>query len=332
MGDPVLTIVVPTFRRPELLSQCLASIVRQDFRSYVVLVCDNSPGREGEPVVAELADERFVYCPRPRNLGILQNAVQGFVDATTPWVMEVDDDDLLHPHCLSALMRPLLADPELILSFGNVEVIDWDGNALTPAERAVFLRPDRGLRPGVHRPFTDLAVQGLIYMIAAVVRRDAVDWAAIPTRAGPAYDRFIGMAAARGQAGAYYVDETVMSYRVHRGADTVTHESRQIQGAIAAIDEASRFVPARSDRVFQEELGYQRILLVRSLLQERRLRDALAVARDVRGGRAARGLVDAVRSTYRRHGSLNGLLAGVVLRGRRRRASLGQAPGDTVSS
>lgn len=323
MGNATVTVIVPTYKRPEMLAQCLASVAAQDYPHFVALVCDNSPEREGAAVVADMQDPRFRYCPRERNLGILGNAVQGFADAETTWVMEVDDDDLLHPHCLSSLMRPLLADPGLAVSFANVDVIDKSGRVLPPEERRAFLRPDRGIATGAYRPFTDLAVQGLVYLVAAVLRRDAVDWAAIPSESGPAYDRYIAVAAARGDVGAYYLDEVVMAYRVHLSADSVMHESRQVRGAIAALQAAARFVPTRSRRAFAEELGYQRLLLARALIHERDRRSLGRLLREVSTFEAVRGMGDAVRSSYRRQGTVSGLLAGVVLRGRRRRAGLG---------
>lgn len=323
VGNATVTVVVPTYKRPEMLGQCLASIAAQDYPHFVVLVCDNSPEREGGEVVEGMRDSRFQYCPRERNMGILGNAVQGFADAQTTWVMEVDDDDLLHPHCLSSLMEPLLADAGLAVSFGNVEVIDRHGRVLPPEERRAFLRPDRGIVTGAYRPFTDLAVQGLVYLVAAVLRHDAVDWEAIPRESGPAYDRYIAVAAARDDVGAYYVDEVVMAYRVHLSADSVMHESRQVRGAIAALEAARRFVPARSRRAFAEELGYQRLMLARALVHERDRGSLARLLREVANLEAVRGLGDAMRSTYRRQGTVSGLLAGVVLRGRRRRASLG---------
>lgn len=274
-----ITLVIPTFERPALLRQTLQSVQAQTMTDFVALVCDNSPGREGEPVVAALDDPRFRYHPRPRNLGILGNAIAGFQAATSPLVMEVDDDDLLYPDCLAQLTAPFAADPELTVAFGDVDVIGWDGAELDEERRAQFLPVDRGLREGRYQPFTDLAARGWVYLFAAVLRRDAIDWHAVPRDTGGAYDRHLSLAAARGGRAAYFVDRVVMSYRVHADADGVRHEADQLHGAIRALERELPYVTGPDEVAVRRELVKRRLMHVRAVGAEQGARRALASAR-----------------------------------------------------
>lgn len=279
MGDhteALVTIVVPTYKRPNLLHECLTSIQAQTFPNFKVLVCDNSPSREGQVVVQGLSDPRFEYNPRPTDLGIFGNAVVGFQSVTTPLLMEVDDDDLLYPEALECLTGPLLHNPNVVLAFADIDVLSHDGSVITGAPRGDFVPSRKGLRPGMQQPFTQLAAQGLIYMVAAVVRTDAVDWAAIPSVVATSYDRHIALAASRGARPAWYVDRRVAGYRVHSSADGMRHSWIQLAGAMAALRlELDHAGNPDDRRMLALELLRTRFMLGRALSTEHRWRSIL---------------------------------------------------------
>lgn len=280
---PKVTLIVPTYKRPGLLTECLASIHEQTFDDFLVLVCDNSPEREAFDIVASLQDDRFHYVPRKQNLGIFGNAIAGFQQAQSDYVMEVDDDDRLYPEALEILIRPLLADPDLTLSFADLDVVDDDGRVLTGVARTDFV-PDRpGLTEGIQRPFTELAARGRIFMMAAVIRRDAVDWSAIPPSVATAYDRYLALVAAREGKAAYYVGRSVAAYRVHVDGDTVFHASHQLAGALEALRLERPLVDDEARRVLDAEIVRLRVVLMWALSGERGwragLREALALVR-----------------------------------------------------
>ena len=102
---PAVEVRVPTFRRPALLRRALASLVAQTEPDWVAVVLDDSPGREGGPVVADLGDRRVEYRPNPRNLGAAGNLDQCFAPAPLAggrWACILEDDNSLLPGCLAA--------------------------------------------------------------------------------------------------------------------------------------------------------------------------------------------------------------------------------------
>jgi glycosyltransferase involved in cell wall biosynthesis len=66
-------IRVPTFRRPDLLTRALESLLNQTWQSWRAVVIDDSTGREAEAVVKRLADDRIIYRPNATNLGRTDN-------------------------------------------------------------------------------------------------------------------------------------------------------------------------------------------------------------------------------------------------------------------
>src|SRR5208282_4799384 len=70
LGEPLVSIVIPTRDRCELLRQCLTSIEQNtDYRKYEIIVLDNdSSTPETLEFLAQIADQARVYwCPGPFN-------------------------------------------------------------------------------------------------------------------------------------------------------------------------------------------------------------------------------------------------------------------------
>lgn len=49
-AGPVVSVIVPTFNRPQYLSKALASVLQQSYRSLQVIVI-NDGGEDGHPFV-----------------------------------------------------------------------------------------------------------------------------------------------------------------------------------------------------------------------------------------------------------------------------------------
>lgn len=272
--DTRVTIVVPTYRRPAYLAQCLASIRAQTYNDFIVVVYDNSPDREGQAVVEEVADIRFSYVPRPQNIGMFGNAVQGLAAARTELVMEVDDDDLLLPECLATLVPAFDGAMDVSIAFGRANIVDDVGRRMSPEESARYIAPRADLPVGFIHPFVNLAAAGLVFLNAGVIRHDAIDWERVPKQAGTAYDRYIALAAARNGLAAFHTPTPVIDYRVHTTSDTVVNSPEQHYGALYVLS-AERLRTRAEDRVWIEaEALRTRLFLAKSLADVGESRDA----------------------------------------------------------
>lgn len=102
-GD-MITIVIPTYRRPELLAQALASAIDQTAppEDYRILVVDNDPApdTETERLVRGMNAPNLTYVKNEKNVGGYGNWNRGFRLADTEWVCLLHDDDLLLPGCI----------------------------------------------------------------------------------------------------------------------------------------------------------------------------------------------------------------------------------------
>lgn len=277
---PTVTIVVPTYRRPGLLRNCLASLQDQTYTDFLVLVCDNDADPEVAAIVGGLNDERFVWVPRERNLGILGNAWAGMGSATTELVMEVDDDDLLFPEALATLVPPMLADPTIAIACGAITLIGENGDDVPDLDEEWRLLTRSPLPVGIHERFLPPAARGEISLIGGVIRCSSIDWSVRPDWAGTAYDRYLAVKLAGSGGRALVLDRAVTRYRLHEEADGSKERSRQLSGAIEVLqrelDELSAHDDAKDYRgAVRLEITRTRLLLVRALLGDRAYSRAL---------------------------------------------------------
>lgn len=238
-GTPTISVVTPTFNRPDTLRRALESVQRQSYRHLDVLVCDNAADPRSARVVEELNDSRFTYLPRERNLGLFENALDGFRRATGDLVFKLDDDDSLEPECFSRLVEPFREHDDVTLTFSQMRVVDQNDAFLPDYTRmyAQFFGKDC-LTPGRLQPFTAEAARTTILLACSLVRRDAVDWEAITPASGSAYDLHVTLDAARFNSAAFYVPEPLVNYRVHTGADTKRNYGAQMTAAVHVLESA----------------------------------------------------------------------------------------------
>lgn len=101
MEKQSLTILIPTYKRPELLTQALNSAINQtvSHEAYNILVVDNDPApdTETERLVAAAKADNIRYVKNEKNLGGYGNWNRGFSLSETEWVCLLHDDDLLLP-------------------------------------------------------------------------------------------------------------------------------------------------------------------------------------------------------------------------------------------
>lgn len=234
-----VTVVVPTYLRPHFLAESLAALQAQTLADFEVLVCDNGADASTEQVVRDLQDERFVYTPRPENLGMLRNAMAGFAAASAPLVMKVDDDDLLVPDALARLVPPLEEHPEVKLSFGGVLLVDEHGEPLTDLTARTDRESGRADFAEGRLPHgTRVVARGGVQVAGAVLRADVVDWGRVPEDTATAYDLYLALAASERGRSLWFTPEPVVRYRIHPGSDTARHLAAQASAASLVLERA----------------------------------------------------------------------------------------------
>jgi len=115
--EPLVTVVLPTFRRAELLrTRSLPSALGQTHGRLEVLVIGDGPDDEAEEIVRESGDERvrwwnlpqrYVYPDEHRHWFAVSTLTrnEGYRLARGRWLFDFDDDDSLPPDAVSLLLE-----------------------------------------------------------------------------------------------------------------------------------------------------------------------------------------------------------------------------------
>lgn len=107
---PVVSVVVPTWRRPALLERCLESLVRQTLAPtrYEIVVCDDGPDDATRSLVERIADAHRArglpvrYLPITATQGPAGARNAGWREARGEVIAFTDDDTIPDAHWLEA--------------------------------------------------------------------------------------------------------------------------------------------------------------------------------------------------------------------------------------
>ena len=175
---PRFTVVIPTYRKPELLALALQSTFVQPGEDYQVMVVDDDPeswssGRAAA-ILERFADERLLYYVNRQNLGLFANWNRCFELAASEWVVMLHDDDLLTEDYLTSVRRAL--DAAGRIDFLSVTLNGFQIRPdLTEAERKALCAAPEQPFPRVLRPVSMAQLQygpGVVWQ-GSCIRRSA---------------------------------------------------------------------------------------------------------------------------------------------------------------
>ncbi|WP_298271449.1 glycosyltransferase [Geobacter sp.] len=99
---PLVSVIVPTYNRPDMLPDTLRSILAQTY-PHIEIVVVNDAGEDVERLVKEVAPGA-VYLRHERNKGLAGARNTGIRRATGKYIAYLDDDDLFYPEHVETLV------------------------------------------------------------------------------------------------------------------------------------------------------------------------------------------------------------------------------------
>jgi hypothetical protein len=138
-SEPLITTIIPTYRRPKLLGRAIRSVLKQTYPHFRVCIYDNASGDEtasvGETFVKN--DPRVQYYCRSENVGACRNFSDAAGRIDTPFFSFLSDDDVLLPNFYNSALAGFEKFPEAMMSatasiqinergqIFNVPVLNW---------------------------------------------------------------------------------------------------------------------------------------------------------------------------------------------------------------
>ena len=231
---PLISVIIPTYNRPDYLKVAIASVVGQTYRNLEIIVSDDCSRQSPEPIIEAFQDSRIRLRRNSKNLGVGLNSTHGFTEATGKYVASLNDDDRWDKDFLATLVQPLEENSDLALAFCDYYVIDESGGVNWPATTKQTKQEKRDqLSEGIYQPFWKIGLidQAVFAASAALVRRDAVIWEKL-FEAGVFWDYYITYLACRSGQGAYYCPQRLAYYRVHAQSENMLSGSRNPEAKI----------------------------------------------------------------------------------------------------
>lgn len=181
----LVSIVIPTYRRPDAVRAAVQSALDQSWRAVEVIVVADGRDSATRAALADL-DERVRYMELSHNQGPAAARNAGVQASRAQWIAFLDDDDLMLPGKIEAQMR--LADPNeptrliscrSVYRRGTREDV-WPVRPIRPGEDvAAYLlrRPSILGRPGVISLQTLLVHRSVLAAVPFRSHPDHEDWA-----------------------------------------------------------------------------------------------------------------------------------------------------------
>ena len=179
---------------------------------------DDSPDDSLGALVRNMGDSRIRYRRNSPALGVARNHWVGFREAKGKYITILNHDDRLEPSFLARLVPTLEADEGVALAFCDHWVINSDGTRLEGESVRTSASWGRDtLRPGLHRPFSDLLVKQSIPMAMGTVFRRGLLPSTFVDHAGPAYDLWLTYWLCRTGFGVHFEPMRLSEWRSHAG-------------------------------------------------------------------------------------------------------------------
>ncbi len=108
--ETMVSIIVPTYNRANVIKRAIDSILRQTYSAYEVIIVDDGSTDETASVIAGIQDTRIRYIVLEENKGVAHARNVGIQEAAYDYVAFLDSDDEWLPDKLRLQMDKLL-DP-----------------------------------------------------------------------------------------------------------------------------------------------------------------------------------------------------------------------------
>jgi glycosyltransferase involved in cell wall biosynthesis len=99
-STPDVSVVIPTWNRPDLVTRAVRSVLVQTFDAIEVIVVVDGPGEATPAALEEIADDRVRVLVLPAKGGAPNARNAGVAAARAPWTALLDDDDEWLPNKL----------------------------------------------------------------------------------------------------------------------------------------------------------------------------------------------------------------------------------------
>ena len=208
MAAPI-SVVIPIYNGSEFLAATIESLLAQTFSDFELICIDDGSTDQSMEVVSRFKDSR-IRLLQQKNQGLCATVNRGISEARTPFVARNDQDDLSDPTRLERQHRILSDDPEIGCLFTHYRKI---------GRKKAWSNADKQTRTGEVRQLRGLP-DGCQLASTMFGRTDFLQESGVFRQAYyPADDWDVQLRMVE-TGRAYLLEEPLVTYRFHLGANT----------------------------------------------------------------------------------------------------------------
>ena len=134
--EPLVTVAIPTYNRPDTVVRAINSVIHQTYRNLEILVIGDATDSQSVELIRAIDDPRVRFVNLSRQ-GVYPTTagIRGMVAGTKPmnvaldlasgaWIANCDDDDELLPHHVTTLLAAAKQN-HIEFIYSKSEVVDY---------------------------------------------------------------------------------------------------------------------------------------------------------------------------------------------------------------
>lgn len=134
MSEPLVSIVIPTLSRLELLVQSILSVTAQDYENIEIVVSNNASRDGTEEFLNRINNKDLIVITNPFTLPLETNVAEAVRRAKGKYMLVLSDDDLISNNYISTMVAAFEADEAVQVGLGRRVLINEKGEVLHQAE------------------------------------------------------------------------------------------------------------------------------------------------------------------------------------------------------
>jgi glycosyltransferase involved in cell wall biosynthesis len=167
LGDlPLVSVVLASYGRPQLLAQAIDSVLRQTHQHLELIISDDPAAKSCAGLLNELKDPRCKVQIHSERMGCWRNWTHAIQRARGDYLVFLGDDDWLSDSFIACHLEAFQKTPEATVSFCPVQEVHPDGSPLRIIETALApWQPITGMR------FLEVVLNQKVFFGGALFRR-----------------------------------------------------------------------------------------------------------------------------------------------------------------
>ncbi|MGU3406136.1 glycosyltransferase family 2 protein [Methylobacterium brachiatum] len=257
MSLPLVSIIIPTLNRIELLIQTIRSASLQNYANIELIISDNASRDGTKNLIPQLIGAKTKIIRRPFTLPLEVNVMEAAKEANGKYIMILSDDDLISSDYVSTMVDAFESDKTVQIGLGRRILIDGETNILHKSDPLSDSSHSELSEEWMTRYFRSQNAHNRINTIFSTFYRRS-EW--INSGGQPFLSAsffadtipFVGVSSTRSKV--FYSPDALFLYRVHQKQESQQPSIAGKQKYLGMFQFFQHLKPALGDLSYSEEL------------------------------------------------------------------------------